>query len=689
MSFPHSLLTPLLTVLAVLAVLATMALAHAGFPTEGTIRVFLVAGQSNAEGADTHVPEVDLLPSYVGAAEPQTDVRFWYENGAPPFSSGGWIPLQPELQRQIFGPELTFASRVKGALSDPIAIIKSTRGGSTLAVDWDPGNANGFQLYARTLTLVQTALAALTAEGLSWRFEGVLWHQGENDMLNNGYVAQYEANLAALIAQLRTDLELPALPWHIGATSDKCIWGMDFRHNMQVLRSQQLAVVAADPLVHFVPTSHLSFAMNTGQIQPHYHFGSEGQLQLGEAYADSYLGSIGIDVAHQSEPFCCGFPAQPGSKVRVFVLAGQRSMEGERAYVQEIADHPEFATLGDPQQGVAYRYRLGGDAHTSTDWAPLGPTDGLGNFGPELSFGQVLDGRSDDPIAVIRITHSAAVIADWLPNPTDASLPQYDDAIAFIQDALSDLVSKGLDPVLEAVVWVPGEHDAWWNPFLQGYATNLASLVAAMRSDLGAPDLKWLVAELADGLIWDTAKLDQLDGKIQTVASADPLLWFVSTDAITVPPLSPTFATEGTLELGKRLAEFYLGLAQAIPYGSGKAGTQGEPVLSASAPPVLGTSLGLDVQNGNPGDSPILFLGLAPLSLPFDGGALLVTVDWSLWMAPITPTGSSSLVTLLPNSPALVGVSLYLQAMFVDSGGAATGPHQSAQTQGLELRFGE
>ncbi|MHC4775410.1 MAG: hypothetical protein ACYTBR_09120, partial [Planctomycetota bacterium] len=71
-----------------------------------TLRVFLVAGQSNAEGADTHASEVDTFPPFVGLALPQTDVLFWYETGSAPFSSGGWIALQPELQRQILGPEL-------------------------------------------------------------------------------------------------------------------------------------------------------------------------------------------------------------------------------------------------------------------------------------------------------------------------------------------------------------------------------------------------------------------------------------------------------------------------------------------------------------------------------------------------------------------------------------------------------
>ena len=544
--------------------LATLAACPHADAAEGvTMQVFLVAGQSNAEGADTDAADIDSYPPFVGAGAPQTGVRYWYENGAAPFTSGTWIALQPELQRDILGPEITFVRAIRDDITEPIAIVKSTWGGTDLAEDWDPDATTGPQMYQRTMALLDTALGSLTDGGIAWELAGVLWQQGENDMLNNGFVAQYATNLTALIDRFRTDRGTPDLPWFIGATSDKCIWGMDFRDNMQTLRSQQLSVVAADPLVHFVPASHLAFAINVGQLQPHYHFGTEGQLQLGEAYADAYLDSIGLGTTHASAAFCCGDPTDAGDDVRVFIFAGQRSMAGDGAHVAHIGDYPAFATLDELQHDVLYRYRLGGGLHTSTDWAPLGPADYLGNFGPELSFGKTMHVSIGDPVAIIKVTHSAAVMRDWLPAPTDASLPQYDDAIAFIQDALADLESRGRNPVLEAVVWMPGEHDAWWTPFRVEYATNLQTLVTQMRDDLDAPDLKWIVPELPDDLLWETAKLDELDAQIQSVADVDANLWFVDSSTIPVPPVSPTIATEGSLHLGVQLADFCLSLACA------------------------------------------------------------------------------------------------------------------------------
>ncbi|MCP3916402.1 MAG: sialate O-acetylesterase [bacterium] len=524
-----------------------------------TVRVFLVAGQSNAEGADSPASGTVSLPTFQGALAPQK-VRFWYETNFTDniMTSGGWIPLQPELQRQIFGPEITFAREVMRKSRGPVAIIKSTCGGTNLAVDWDPGNPSGQRMYERTITLMQTALADLTSEGIDWRLEGVLWQQGENDMLNSTYVNEYGMRLSALMDRFRADLGTPRLQWYVGETSFKGIWGIDFRSNMQILRSQQLVAIAADPFAQFVPTSHLAFLINYGQSQPHYHFGPEGQLQLGEAYAAAYLQNIGVDQSHGSEPFCCGTPADPGSTVRVFVLAGQRSMEGEQAYVAEIEDHPEFAALVDPQHDVLYRYRLGGGAHTATDWAPLGPADYLETFGPELSFGATVSGALDDPVAILKVTDGAAFLEDWLSSSPNASRPQYADAVSFIQAALADLRADGLNPVLEAVVWLPGEHDAWWGPFRNQYAANLTTLVSSLRSDLSAPGLEWWVAELSDNLMWGAAKLDALDAQIQSVANADPLLWFVDTDAVPVAAQSPTFGTAGVLHLGELMADAYL-----------------------------------------------------------------------------------------------------------------------------------
>ena len=203
------------------------------------------------------------------------------------------------------GPELTFARKVTRFVKAPIAIIKSAVGGSTLWQDWAPSApAAGMQLYPKTLALVRASLKALDDQNIPYRLEGVLWHQGENDMLDGAHVGDYETNLRAFVARLRADLGKADLPIYIGEISAKGVWGYDFRQNMKSLRDQQLRAVAADAKLHWVPTSHLGFNITNGG--PHYHFGTLGQLEHGEGYADAYLRTLGERPARQGRPFARG-----------------------------------------------------------------------------------------------------------------------------------------------------------------------------------------------------------------------------------------------------------------------------------------------------------------------------------------------------------------------------------------------
>lgn len=253
------------------------------------VRVFLFAGQSNMVGSDAHANQIDEFPPFRGAGGPQTDVRYAYILGNGDEASRDWVDLRP---LSTFGPELTFARRVKQHIDAPLAIIKSAVGGTTVAWDWNPDAPDkGQKLYPRTLELVRDALRQLDDRGIPYRLEGVCWHQGENDMLDRNLHKQYAAGLTKLIHRLRTDLKAPELKWYIAEVSEKGIWGMDHRGHLGILHDQQHQVLKADPLLRWVPTSHLAFEV-MGSGQPHYHFGTQGQLQLGEAFADADRKSV-------------------------------------------------------------------------------------------------------------------------------------------------------------------------------------------------------------------------------------------------------------------------------------------------------------------------------------------------------------------------------------------------------------
>lgn len=518
------------------------------------VKVFLFAGQSNMVGADAHAERIDNYPEYKGAGEPQKDVLYSYILGDGNEASKGWVDLQP---LRSFGPEVTFARRVKQHIDSPIAIIKSAVGGTTVAFDWNPAAPDkGQKLYPRTLQRIRDSLAELDKRGVRYQLEAVMWHQGENDMLDRKLYQQYAAGLTELIARLRTDLKAPELKWYIAEVSEKGIWGMDHRSNLSVLRQQQEQVLKADPLLRWVPTSHLAFEV-MGSGQPHYHFGTQGQLQLGDAFAEAYLRDQGRPLPVTDRSFKNQLPIDKKARVRLFVIAGQRNAEGEDSFVSEIPQQSGFETLVNDQPQILFRYSLGGGVKSASTWEPLGPVDYLGNFGPELSFGERLRKSLDakEGVAIIKFTHSGAQGPDWSPSGSPESHRNlYPKLLSFIQSAQSDLQQQGFDCSLEGVFWQTGENDTWFDPYARSNAKWMKELIDQTRIDLKQPNLAWFISEQHPNAPW--RNMEAVNAALNELARSEPHLTIIKTSAL--PHGKRHFETQGTLLLGQAMADAYL-----------------------------------------------------------------------------------------------------------------------------------
>ncbi|GIS59458.1 MAG: hypothetical protein CM1200mP2_16830 [Planctomycetaceae bacterium] len=67
------------------------------------------------------------------------------------------------------------------------------------------------------------------------------------------------------------------------------------------------------------------------------------------------------------------WPYKKRSRVKLFVLAGHRNMEGERAFIQELKMLKGKERLLRDDERIAFKYSLGGGYKTSNSWEPLGP----------------------------------------------------------------------------------------------------------------------------------------------------------------------------------------------------------------------------------------------------------------------------------------------------------------------------
>jgi sugar lactone lactonase YvrE len=116
-------------------------------------------------------------------------------------------------------------------------------------------------------------------------------------------------------------------------------------------------------------------------------------------------------------------------------------------------------------------------------------------------------------------------------------------------------------------------------------------------------------------------------------------------------------------------------------YGAGFPGTNGVPSFTATQPPVLGTTTTLDLANslGLPTVG-LIFVGFARIDLPSSWGGDLLA-DPVLTLPVSFSYGFDSFDWDVPDDPALIGLTIDLQAIEAD-GGAAKGV---SFTAGLEL----
>jgi len=516
------------------------------------IRVFLFAGQSNMEGADTNENEVARHAPFRGSVEAQDDVLYAYNLGRES-KSNGWTALQPV--NGMFGPEITFARSLKSRVDYPIAIIKDAWGGTTLVNDWDPdgGDEKSKKLYSRMMNLVRARLAELEAQGKRYRIEAMMWHQGENDMFHGEGKLTYEKNLTNFIARIRQDLHAPRLKFFVGEISNKGVWGMDNRANVAKICVQQKAVVAADPQVYFVPTSHLAFKVGR-PVGLHYHFGTLGQLQHGQAYAKCFLAATGKAAAPKDRSLSRS--EMPRTKsVKLFVLGGQRNMEGEEAYVAQIKQFRHYAGLLGNQE-VLYQYSLG-DVTSSRAWEPLSIVDYLGNFGPELSFGRAVRRYVDRShgVAIYKFTHSGAQSIDWLPEGSEEKHRDlYRKWISGIERCRKDLTERGYQCDIPAIFWHCSENDRALVWMADKYADRLKTFIDATRRDLKLPDLKWIITEqpILPLSFAGSRELYDVNKDLEAMAATDPNIRFVKTAHL--PHHLVLFGTEGVLLLGDEMA---------------------------------------------------------------------------------------------------------------------------------------
>lgn len=239
-------------------------------------RVFVLTGQSNMLGLGVND---ELNPPYNA---PQNDVNFW---------DNGWVDLQPGYGTDLygagerFGPELSFGRSIKDAYpDDEIYLVKYAVGGTALHDDWAPGTGSQ---YVALMDTLEAALLNLDNANIDYDIAGILWMQGESDALEN-QGASYAANLENFIEHTRTELGNEEMPFVLGRVLTVF---EDQPGQAELVRAAQVSVAESLTNVAWIDTdgyTRNSLGGNGALIDDQGHYGTQGQIDLGNDFASAY-----------------------------------------------------------------------------------------------------------------------------------------------------------------------------------------------------------------------------------------------------------------------------------------------------------------------------------------------------------------------------------------------------------------
>jgi hypothetical protein len=271
-------------------------------PASAETKVFLLGGQSNMAGLggytgyplgkpwdDPPYNHADL-PCPAPYDAPQPTVKFW-NYGAPAGADhvnvlkpgDAWVDLRPGFGHRDdgFGPEVSFGYTLRKLYpKDEIYLVKSSTGGTDLAVDWNPDPEKMGPQYKLFKSRVDAALKNLTDAGKKPVVVGMIWMQGENDSTVPDKAKAYGENLKNFVAQVRKDFNAPKMRFVLGRISYMSkLWTA--KEHIDTVRTAQTKVDSLAGNAAWVDTDDLTWSY-------YGHYGTKGQIELGIRFANEF-----------------------------------------------------------------------------------------------------------------------------------------------------------------------------------------------------------------------------------------------------------------------------------------------------------------------------------------------------------------------------------------------------------------
>jgi hypothetical protein len=283
---------------------ATNSLSLISLPAQDKVHIYLLIGQSNMAGAgrpyDAILDSPDARVLQFGSREGMESI--WTQAKHPLTTLSG--------SPTAIGMGLEFAKTMLASNADPdtvICLINHAIGSSAIQW-WSPGVIDNKQTNSITglnYFLYDEAVQRATNAAAFGVIKGVLWHQGEynSNTGNSNPSAEpelYASRLAALVDNLRRDLQSPGLPFVCGKFVPTWTNGSGTVFTVPTLVQRGLVEAALQDL----PNQKFNTACVennglTGHEDEVIHFNAVSQRELGRRYAQQFLA---ISASHQFPP---------------------------------------------------------------------------------------------------------------------------------------------------------------------------------------------------------------------------------------------------------------------------------------------------------------------------------------------------------------------------------------------------
>lgn len=298
------------------------------------LKVFILAGQSNMEGAGAVKSGPNSRNDGQGTLEylvklPATAKRFKHTVD----SSGKWV-VRDDVWiwylgrkggltvgfgsgKDRIGPEFQFGHYVGEHIDNQVLLIKTAWGGKSLQKDFRPPSSGGQvgPFYTEMIKHVKDVLGNLKKifpdyDGQGYEIVGFDWHQGWNDGCSAPAVAEYEKNMVNFIRDVRKDLGVKNLPFVI---ADSGFGGRNQKVQRRLGIVNAQAAAAANPefkgTVACVKTRDF---FRPAEISPsrhgyHWNCNAETYFLIGDA-----MGKAMMDLLKPAAPKAQSPPAKAG-----------------------------------------------------------------------------------------------------------------------------------------------------------------------------------------------------------------------------------------------------------------------------------------------------------------------------------------------------------------------------------------